>query len=249
MDTVAWVASGARSLYKHRRRCAIVERWGTGMLDVGQALDRVATRTARGLLGWSARHAHPSRRGWIVGLRHELHEIEGGWARLALAMSGLRIAYLAAVPSEHVARNEAPESWRIAAGGVLLGLLAWIAFSTQVPDLEQLPAEVLFCFLTLYFFTVGFLSGRRTGQTSKGAWAGVIAGLAFGVAVCAHMTVVSFAEGPRTTIVYGGPNQVAIAWSGVVFFMILGAIAGALGARLAIRERRRLRRAEDRPPI
>lgn len=218
------------------------------MLDVREALDRVATRTARGLLGWSAQHAHPSRRGWIVALRHELHEIEGGWARLALALQGLRIAYLAAAPSEQFARHEAPESWRIAAGGVLLGLLAWIAFATQVPNLEQLPAEVLFCFLTLYFYTVGFLSGRRTGQTSKGSWAGAIGGLAFGMAVCAHMTAVSFAEGVRTTIMYGGPNQVAIAWSGLVFFMVLGAICGALGARLAIRERRRLRRAEDRPP-
>jgi hypothetical protein len=224
------------------------EEMEQGMLDVGQTLDRVATRTARSMLGWSARHAHPSRRGWIVALRHELHEVEGGWARLALAMSGLRLAYLAAVPSEHVARNEAPESWRIAAGGMLLGLLAWIAFATRVPDLERLPAEVLFCFLMLYFYTVGFLSGRRTGQTSKGAWAGVIAGLAFGVAVCAHMTVVSFAEGTRTTIMYGGPNQVAIAWSGVVFFIIVGAICGSLGAQLAIRERRRLRRAEHRPP-
>lgn len=217
------------------------------MLDVGQALDRVATRTARGVLGWSARHAHPSRRGWIVALRHELYEVQGAWARLALALSGLRIACLAAAPAEHLIRNEAPESWRIAAGGVLLGVLAWFAFSTRVPDLERLPAEVLFCFLTLYFFTVGFLSGRRTGQTSKGAWAGIIAGLAFGVAVCAHMIVVSFAEGARTTIMYGGPNQVAIAWSGVVFFMVLGAICGALGARLAIRERRRLRQAEDPP--
>ena len=132
----------------------------------------------RYLLGWSARQAHPSRRGWIVALRHELHEVQGGWARLALALHGLRIACLAAAPSEHLVRHEAPESWRIAAGGVLLGLLAWVAFSTHVPDLERLPAEVLFCFLTLYFYTVGFLSGRRTGQTSKGAWAGAVAGLA-----------------------------------------------------------------------
>ena len=196
-------------------------------------------RTARGLRGWSARHAHPSRRGWIVALRHELYEIEGGWARLGLAMNGLRIVSLGPVLSEQRGRPEVPESWRIAAGGLLLGLLAWVAFATRLPDLEQLPAEVLFSFLMLYFYTVGFLSGRRTGQSSKGAWAGAVGGLAFGVAVCAHMTAVSFAEGVHTTIRYGGPNQVAIAWSGLVFFMVLGAICGSLGARLAIRERRR----------
>jgi hypothetical protein len=218
------------------------------MVDVGRTLDRVATQTARGLLGWSARHAHPSRRGWIVALRHDLHEVDGSWARLALALNGLRIAGLAAAPSEDPTQQEWPESWRIAAGGMLMGLLAWIAFSTRVPDLERLPAEALFCFLTLYFFTVGFLSGRRTGQVGKGSWAGAMSGLAFGVAVCAHMTVASFGEGARTTIVYGGPNQVAIAWSGLVFFVVLGVICGVLGARLAIRERRRLHRAED-PPL
>ena len=34
-----------------------------------QALDRGATRIARGILAWSARHAAPSRRGWIVAMR------------------------------------------------------------------------------------------------------------------------------------------------------------------------------------
>jgi hypothetical protein len=206
------------------------------MASVGRALDRVATQTARSLLSWCARHAHPSRRGWIVALRHELYESEGGWARLGLAMDGLRIAYLA--PAGDPGHYEWPESWRIAAGGLLLGLLAWIAFVTHVPDLERMPAEVLFGFLMLYFYSLGFLSGRRTGQIGKGSWAGLVGGLAFGVAVCTHMTVVSFAEGMRTTIMYGGPNQVAIAWSGLVFFVMLGAVCGALGARSAVRARR-----------
>jgi hypothetical protein len=208
------------------------------MVGVGQALDGVASRTARGLLGWCARHAPASRRGWVVALRHELHEIDGGWARLGLAMNGLRIAYLAPAPSIGEGRPVWPESWSIAAGGLLLGLLAWVAFTTHVPDLERMPAEVLFCFLTLYFYSVGFLSGRRTGQVGKGSWAGLIGGLGFGVVVCAHMTLVSFVEGAHTTIMYGGPNQVAIAWSGLVFFVLLGAVCGALGARLAIRARR-----------
>lgn len=218
------------------------------MVDVGRTLDRVATRAARGLLGWSARHAHPSRRGWLVALRHELYEIEGGWARLALAMNGLRIAYLTPAPSDPHVRPEWPESWSIAGGGLLLGLLAWIAFATHVPDLERLPVEVLFGFLMLYFYSAGYLSGRRTGKVGPGSWAGAIGGLGFGVAICAHMTAVSFAEGARTTIMYGGPSQVAIAWSSVVFFMVLGAVCGALGARSAIRARRQGHRAEG-PPL
>src|SRR5262249_5395277 len=100
------------------------------------------------------------------------------------------------------------------------------------------PAEILFGFLTLYFYTVGFLAGRRTGQIGKGSWAGAASGLAFGVAVCAHMLTVSYAEGVRTTIRFGGANQVAIAWSGVVFFIVLGIVCGALGARSAIRAQR-----------
>src|SRR5262245_40919044 len=111
MHTDVWVARGARSLYKHAEATRDSAEMEPGMLDVGQAADRVATRTARGLLGWSARHAHPSRRGWIVALRHELYEAKGAWARLALALSGLRIACLAAAPAEDLIRNEAPESW------------------------------------------------------------------------------------------------------------------------------------------
>jgi hypothetical protein len=211
------------------------------MVGVGRALDRAAARAARDLLAWSARHADPSRRGWIVALRHELHEIDGGWARLAWAVGGLRVVYLTPSPAGHHGRQEWPESWSIMAGGLLLGLLAWLAFVTHVPNLEQIPAEVMFGFLTLYFYTVGFLSGRRTGQVGKGSWAGATGGLAFGLAVCLHMIAVSFGEDAHESIMYGTPNQVAIAWSGVVFFLILGAICGALGARSAVRAQRQSR--------
>jgi hypothetical protein len=206
-----------------------------GMASLGQALDRAAARAARGLLAWSARHAGTSRRGWIVALRHELHQIDGGWNRLAWAVDGLRVVYLTPPPAGHDLRHEWPESWCIAAGGLLLGTLVWLAFVTHVPNMEQIPAEMVFGFLTLYCYSVGFLSGRRTGKVGPGSWAGATCGLAFGLAVCLHMIAVAFADGPRASIRYGPPNQVAIAWSGVVFFLVLGAICGALGARSAIR--------------
>ena len=212
------------------------------MIFRGQLLDRVASRVARGLLGWSARHAAPSRRGWVVARRHELYEIDGGWARLALAVDGLRLAWLPGAPAEQRGRHEWPESWSIVAGSMLLGLLAWIAFATHVPDPEGMPAEVLFGFLMLYFYAVGFLSGRRTGKTGTGSWAGAASGLAFGAVVALHMTVIGLSAGYGGTIRYGSPNQVAIAWSGLVFFLMLGAICGWLGARSAVRAPRQGRR-------
>jgi hypothetical protein len=135
-------------------------------------------------------------------------------------------------------RQDWPESWSIAAGGLLLGLLAWVAFETHVPDLERLPAEMLFGFLTLYFYAAGFLSGRRTGKTGTGPWAGAASGLAFGAAVCIHMTVVGLTEGYSATVRYGSLNQVAVAWSGLVFFLVLGALCGWLGARSAVQAAR-----------
>jgi hypothetical protein len=208
------------------------------MAGLGRALDQVAARAARGLLAWSARHADASRRGWIVALRHELHQIDGGWNRLAWAVDGLRVVYLTPVPAGSDSRHEWPESWRIAAGGLLLGALVWLAFVTHVPNMEQLPAEIVFGFLTLYCYSVGFLSGRRTSKVGPGSWAGATCGLAFGLAICLHMIAVAFADGPHASIRYGAPNQVAIAWSGVVFFLVLGAICGGLGARSAIRAHR-----------
>jgi len=178
----------------------------------------------------------------VVARRHELYEIDGGWARLACAVDGLRLAWLPGGPPEARHRPEWPESWSIAAGGMLLGLLTWIAFAVHMPDPERMPAEVLFGFLMLYFYAVGFLSGRRTGKTGTGSWAGAASGLAFGAVVALHMTVIGLSAGYGGTIRYGSPNQVAIAWSGLVFFLMLGAVCGWLGARSAVRAPRQGRR-------
>src|SRR3712207_7588707 len=65
------------------------------------------------------------------------------------------------------------------------------------------PRSTLFPYTTLfrslYFYAVGYLSGRRTGRVGRGSWAGAASGLAFGVAVCAHMLVVAFTEGVSQT--------------------------------------------------
>jgi hypothetical protein len=131
-----------------------------------------------------------------------------------------------------------PESLSIMAGAALLGAAACFAFSTRIPNVERLPAEVVFGFLGLYFYSAGFLSGRRTGKVGSGGWAGASCGLAFGAAVCGAMYVTARYEGVREAVRAGSLDQVAIAISGLVFFVALGALCGALGARGAVQARR-----------
>lgn len=127
-----------------------------------------------------------------------------------------------------------PEAWSIVSGAVLLGALVWIAFTTRVPNVERLPAEIIFGFLGLYFYSAGFLSGRRTGRVGTGGWAGAACGLAFGAAVCGAMYRTAMHEGVREAVRAGSLDQVAIAVSGLVFFVVMGALCGALGARGAV---------------
>ena len=134
-----------------------------------------------------------------------------------------------------------PEAWSIVSGAALLGALAWIAFTTRVPNVERLPAEVIFGFLGLYFYSAGFLSGRRTGQVGTGGWAGAACGLAFGVTVCGAMYRTAMLEGVRETVRAGSLDQVAIAVTGLVFFVVMGALCGALGARGAVQAHRQRR--------
>ena len=131
-----------------------------------------------------------------------------------------------------------PESWSNVLAAALLGALSWVAFTTRVPNVERLPAEVVFGFLGLYFYSAGFLSGRRTGQVGTGGWAGATCGLAFGATVCGAMYTAAMHEGVREAVRSGSLDQVAIAVSGLVFFVVMGALCGALGARGAVQAHR-----------
>jgi hypothetical protein len=131
-----------------------------------------------------------------------------------------------------------PESLSIVVGAALLGAAACFAFSTHIPDMERLPAEVVFGFLSLYFYSAGFLAGRRTSKVSSGGWAGASCGLAFGAAVCGAMYVTARHEGVREAVRAGSLDQVAIAISGLVFFVVMGALCGAFGARGAVQAQR-----------
>jgi drug/metabolite transporter (DMT)-like permease len=133
---------------------------------------------------------------------------------------------------------EPPEAVVNLSAGLLLGVVLMLVYGTHYFELERTPPELVFGFLGLYFYAAGYLSGRRTGKVGTGAWAGIACGLAFGIVV----GVVMFTTPPtmmHASANYGGANNVAIAWSGGVFFIMLGAACGAAGARLAIQTAQR----------
>jgi hypothetical protein len=172
--------------------------------------------------------------GWLDTTRRELDEIAGGWARPVWAAGGVRLAWIWGQAAGRRERDDWPESWSIAVGGLLLGLLAWLAFATRVPNIERTPPEVLFGFLGLYFYSAGYLSGCRTGKIGTGGWAGAACGLMFGAVVCLEMLTTGLGGGFHETVRSGAGDQVAIAWSGLVFFVVMGIGCGALGARSAV---------------
>src|SRR4051812_34029608 len=92
-------------------------------------------------------------------------------------------------------RGDWPESWSIVVGATLLGALAWYVFTVRVPDIEKTPAEMIFGFLGLYFYSVGFLSGRRTSKIGTGSWAGAACGLTFSLVVCLAMYRTAVTQG------------------------------------------------------
>jgi hypothetical protein len=171
-------------------------------------------------------------------MRMELDHIDGGWARLAWAVGGLRLVWMAPQERARSDHEAWPEPASIVAGAMLLGVLAWIAFTTRVPDIERMPAEMVFGFLALYFYSVGFLSGRRTGKMGTGGWAGAACGLTFGVVVCVEMYMTAVHQGVREAVQGGSLDQAAIAVMGLVVFLVMGALCGVLGARGAIQAHR-----------
>ena len=201
-------------------------------------LDRVATRAAQVLLGWSASRVNTPRRRWIDTTRRDRDEIDVGRTRLMGAGAGLRFDRVSGPRSGHRAPDAWPESWNIGAGGLLLGVLAWVVFTTHVPDIERTPAEMVFCFLGLYFYSAGFLAGRRTGQVGKGSWAGAIAGLAFGAVVCVTTFTAARHAGFSDAVRGGTADQLSITLAGIIFFVLMGVVCGMLGARGALRGHR-----------
>ena len=135
-------------------------------------------------------------------------------------------------------RYDPPEGVINLSAGLLLWVVLMLVYGTHFFELERTPPELVFGFLGLYFYAAGYLSGRRTGKVGTGAWAGIACGLAFGIVVSVVMFTTP-ASMMHSSANYGGANNVAIAWSGAVFFIMLGGACGAAGARLAIQSAQR----------
>jgi hypothetical protein len=93
---------------------------------LGAAFDRLAARTARRLLAWSAARVDGTEQAWLEALAAELDEIEGGSAQLRWAMGGLRLVWRGG------RRQLVSRAYRLSPVVlVVLGvvLLAWVAFS------------------------------------------------------------------------------------------------------------------------
>jgi hypothetical protein len=195
-----------------------------------QLLDRAAARAARALLAWSASRVDPWDRVWIDAMRGELDEIGAGWAQLAWAVGALRLVWIARRRAARREHRTWPEAARIVAGGMPLAVLALIAVATNVPNLEQTPAVLVFSFLAFYFAGAGFLSGRRTGHIGMGAWAGAACGLTLTAVVCVAIFTTAAHLGVRDVTRSGFLGLVGVAWSALGFFALMGAACGALGA-------------------
>lgn len=90
------------------------------------AFNRLAARTARRLLAWSAAHVDGAERVWVEALAAELDEIEGGGKQLLWAVGGLRLVWRGG------RRQLVSRAYRFSPMVfVILGvvLLAWVALS------------------------------------------------------------------------------------------------------------------------
>jgi len=147
---------------------------GEGLVPCGQALD-VWRPTARGLLRVVS--ARPPPRPVVAGsrVRHEL--TRSGWlARLMCAWTSC-----GSILSPCRRHQDRPNGRSL--GNCRRPLLLpahWTAFCYPIPNLEQAPAESAVRFLTLYFYSVGVLAGRRTARFGKARGAGASCGSRFG---------------------------------------------------------------------
>lgn len=158
----------------------------------------------------------------------------GGWLAQGAYVGG---CWMSSFDAVRRSRHDPPEGLINLSAGLLLWVVLMLVYGTHAFELEYSPPELVFGFLGLYFYAAGYLSGRRTGKVGTGAWAGIACGLAFGIVVSVVMFTTP-ATMARSSSMYGGANDVAIAWSGAVFFIMLGGSLGAAGARLAIQTAR-----------
>ena len=187
---------------------------------------RLLGRLARSLIAWAERSADPAEREWIRALRAELDMIDGGLARLRWAAGALPLLWRAyrvdilrcmvcvtAVVAANYSYPKFVTSFDVFF--VNTGTTTW----TRVAD----PVELFFFAEQFYLPVVGILVARATRR------------LLAGTVLCLGLSLLGL--GVLHTLGYGSvsapmplPNGGPSIYVEIVFFALVGAAFGTLGA-------------------
>ena len=179
---------------------------------------RFAGKVARSLITWAERYADPAEREWIGAMRAELDSVDGGVAQLRWAAGAL------------------PLLWRPYRSDILVFLFctaAVVLVNYSYPKFASArPVELFFFAQQFYMPLLGLLAARMAHRVLAGTVTGVAASL-LGFAV---LHVLGYgAPDASTQLATGSPG----AYVQILFFAIIGAAFGTLGATTVSRLSRR----------
>jgi hypothetical protein len=191
---------------------------------------RLLGRLARSLLAWTERSAEPAEREWIRALRAELDMIDGGLARLSWAAGALPLLWRAyradilrcivcvtAVVAANYSYPKFVTSFQVFF--VNTGTNTW----TRVAD----PVELLFFAQQFYLPVVGILAAHATRRLLAGTVLGLGLSL-LGLGVL-HTLGYGSASAPMALA-----NESPSTYVKIVFFALVGAAFGTLGATVGL---------------
>jgi hypothetical protein len=175
-------------------------------------------KLALALITWAERYADPAEREWIGAMRAELDAVDGGAAQLRWAAGAL------------------PLLWRPYRLDILLFVLctaAVVLVNYSYPKFATArPIELFFFAQQIYLPLLGLVAARSAHRVLAGTGTGIAASL-LGFAV---LDVLGYgAPGASTQLATGSPGI----HMQILFFAIVGAAFGTLGATTVLRLSRR----------
>jgi hypothetical protein len=169
---------------------------------------RLLGKLARSLLAWAERSADPAEREWVRAMRAELDLISGGLAQLSWAVGALPLLWRA---------------YRVDILRCMVCVTAVVAANYAYPwlatagPMAPLRAEhVLFFFAQQFYLpVVGILAAQATHRLLAGTLIGIALSLLGFAVLHAHVD---------------GPSASASIYPQILFFALIGAAFGTLGA-------------------
>ena len=179
---------------------------------------RFPGKVALSMITWAERYADPVEREWIGAMRAELDAIDGGVAQLRWAAGAL------------------PLLWRPYRTDILLFLLctaAVVLVNYSYPKFATArPVELIFFAQQFYLPLLGLLAARLAHRVLAGTVTGIAASLV-GFAV---LHVLGYGAPDASTSLATGSLGM---YTQILFFTIVGAAFGTLGAATVLRLSRR----------